>query len=139
MWMQLMSFLALPVLCHKFRFAYFGGGFVSKKAKPGDIDLVLETEESYGPEAFAAVSHFFVIGLDRIEALYGVDLHFWMRNAPSGLSDYRNFFQYDKKRNVASPLSPSRGIVQVDLRPPEMVDQLRRFIRGEIDEAASDK
>lgn len=137
--MQLVSFLALPILCHKFSFAYLGGGFVSIKPRPGDIDLVLETVDPYGPEAFAAVSPFFVIGLDAIESTYGVDLHFWMRNAPSGLSDYRYFFQYDKRRCATHMLSPSRGIVQINLTSPAMLGQLRRHIRGEIGDTPSAK
>jgi len=131
MWMQLISFLAIPVLSNKFSYAYFGGGFVSNKPHPGDIDVVLETEDAYGPEAFAAVSRFFVIGLEQIEALYGVDLHFWMRDAPEGLSDYRNFFQYDKRSKKVSVLSPTRGIVRLDLREPELLCQLRCYLRDE--------
>ena len=131
MWLQLSSFLIEPVLRHRFTAAYIGGGFVSNKPDPSDIDLVLETANSYGPEAFEAVAPFFVTGLDKIEMIYGVHLQFWMRNAPSGLSDYRTFFQYDRPRNFTHILNRSRGIVRIDLTARDIINRLRRYIRGE--------
>jgi PAS domain S-box-containing protein len=131
MWLQLSSFLIEPVIRHKFTAVYIGGGFVSTKAHPSDIDVVLETASPYGPEAFEAVAPFFVTGLDKIEMIYGVHLQFWMRGAPSGLSDYRTFFQYDRPSNFTPVLNRSRGIVRVDLTPAGTLNRLRRYIRGE--------
>jgi PAS domain S-box-containing protein len=131
MWLQLSSFLIEPVLKHTFTAVYIGGGFVSNKAHPADIDLVLETASPYGPEAFEAVAPFFVTGLEKIELIYGVHLQFWMRGAPSGLSDYRTFFQYDRPSNFTPVLNPSRGVVRVDLTHADTLNRLRRYIRGE--------
>jgi PAS domain S-box-containing protein len=131
MWLQLSSFLVEPVLKHKFTAVYVGGGFISTKPDPSDIDLVLETASPYGPEAFESVAPFFVTGLDKIEMIYGVHLQFWMRGAPSGLSDYRTFFQYDRPSNFTHVLNRSRGIVRIDLTEPGTLNRLRRYIRGE--------
>ncbi len=131
MWLQLSSFLIDPVIKHKFTAVYVGGGFISNKPHPSDIDLVLETASPYGPEAFEAVAPFFVTGLDKIEMIYGVHLQFWMRGAPSGLTDYRTFFQYDRPTNFAPVLNRSRGIVRIDLTAPDTLQRLRRYMRGE--------
>jgi len=131
MWLQLSSFLVEPVIKHKFTAVYIGGGFVSTKPHPSDIDLVLETASPYGPEAFEAVAPFFVTGLDKIEMIYGVHLQFWMRGAPSGLTDYRAFFQYDRPSNFTPVLNRSRGVVRVDLTAADTLNRLRRYIRGE--------
>jgi len=131
MWLQLSSFLIEPVIKHKFAAVYVGGGFISTRPDPSDIDLVLETADPYGPEAFEAVAPFFVTGLDKIEMIYGVHLQFWMRGAPSGLSDYRTFFQYDRPSNFTPVLNRSRGVVRVDLTEAGTLNRLRRYIRGE--------
>jgi PAS domain S-box-containing protein len=131
MWLQLSSFLVEPVIKHKFTAVYIGGGFVSTRPDPSDIDLVLETASPYGPEAFEAVAPFFVTGLDKIEMIYGVHLQFWMRGAPSGLSDYRTFFQYDRPSNFTPVLNRSRGVARVDLTEASTLNRLRRYIRGE--------
>ncbi len=131
MWRQLACFLAWPSLTQRFRHAFIGGGFISTKAAPSDIDVVLEAASPYGPEAFASVARFFAVGLERIEHLYGVHLQFWMQGAPSGLSDYRVFFQYDRTDDFTHVLNRSRGIVRLSLDEPDMLDNLRRYIRGE--------
>ena len=131
MWLQLSSFLIEPVIKHKFTAVFIGGGFVSTRPDPSDIDLVLETADPYGPEAFEAVAPFFVTGLEKIEMIYGVHLQFWMRGAPSGLSDYRTFFQYDRPNNFTPVLNRSRGVVRVDLTEAGTLNRLRRYIRGE--------
>lgn len=131
MWLQLSSFLIEPVVKNKFAAVYVGGGFVSTRAHPSDIDLVLETASPYGPEAFEAVAPFFVTGLEKIRMIYCVHLQFWMRGAPAGLTDYRTFFQYDRSDNITHDLSASRGVVRIDLTEPGTLERLRRYIRGE--------
>jgi PAS domain S-box-containing protein len=131
MWLQLSSFLVGPVVRHRFCAVYFGGGFVSTKAHPSDIDLVLETATPYGPEAFEAVAPFFVTGLEKIAMIYGVHLQFWMRGAPNGLTDYRTFFQYARPDSFTPVHHPSRGIAKVDLTEASTLARLRRYIRGE--------
>jgi hypothetical protein len=131
MWLQLSSFLVDPVVKHRFCAVYFGGGFVSTKTHPTDIDLVLETASPYGPEAFEAVAPFFVTGLNKIEMIYGVHLQFWMRGAPTGLTDYLTFFQYARPDTFTPVHNLSRGIVKVDLTEDGTLPRLRRYIRGE--------
>jgi PAS domain S-box-containing protein len=131
MWRQFASFLVDPVVKHKFSAVYVGGGFVSSKPEPSDIDVVLETASPYGAEALEAVAPFFVIGLHKIEMIYGVHLQFWMRGAPSGLTDYRTFFQYDRSDSYTPVLNRTRGIVRVDLTESGTLLRLRRYIRGE--------
>lgn len=131
MWLQLSCFLIESVVMHKFGAAYIGGGFVSAKSEPSDIDLVLETASPYGPAAFESVAPFFVLGLDKIHLLYGVHLQFWMPGAPAGLTDYRAFFQYDRPDRFPRALSRARGIVRIDLADPAMPSRLRRYVRGE--------
>jgi PAS domain S-box-containing protein len=131
MWLQLACFLIEPVVKHKFTAAYVAGGFVSTKPEPSDIDLVLETRDAYGPEAFEAVAPYFATGLEKIAQIYGVHLQFWMRGAPSGLTDYLTFFQYDRPAPATHVLSRSRGIVRIDLTDPDTLGRLRRHIRGE--------
>jgi PAS domain S-box-containing protein len=131
MWLQLASFLVDPVIKRRFSAAYVGGGFVSTTPHPSDIDLVLETASPYGPESFEAVAPFFVTGLDKIEMIYGVHLQFWMPGAPSGLTDYLTFFQYDRPAKYTPVLNRSRGIVRLDLTAAGTLNLLRRYIRGE--------
>jgi PAS domain S-box-containing protein len=131
MWIQLACFLIDPVIRRKFSAVYIGGGFVSTKPHPSDIDLVLETASPYGPEAFEAVAPFFVTGLDKIEMIYGVHLQFWMPGAPTGLTDYRTFFQYDRPSSFTHVLNPSPGVVRIGLTEASTLNRLRRYIRGE--------
>jgi len=130
-WLQLMAFLAWPVLNRRFTYAYIGGGYVSSKPSTRDIDLVLQTRSPYGPDAFTAVARFFAAGLAEIEEMYGVHLQFWMRDAPKGMRDYRAFFQYDRPDVLQHVLDPQRGIVRIDLHTPGLIDTLRRHMRGE--------
>ncbi len=132
MWLQLMGFLAWPILNRNFRHAYIGGGFVSTKPVPKDVDVVLETTSPYGPEAFTTVSRFFAAGLDQIEIIYGVHLQFWMKNAPSEMADYRRFFQYARPDAFTAVLNRSRGIAKLALTGPEAIAGVRKHLRGEF-------
>jgi len=129
LWSQLISFLAWPILSRRFSHAYIGGGFASNHAEPRDIDVVLETSKPFGAESMAAVERFFAIGLDQVETVYGVHLHFWMQNGPSGLTDYRAFFQY--LRPTPPSINASCGIARISLTAPSILGQLRSHLRGE--------
>ncbi len=131
MWLQLSSFLIDPVVTQKFGAAYVGGGFISSKPQPSDVDLILETAIPYGPAAYESLAPFFVMGLDKIHLLYGVHLQFWMPGAPPGLTDYRTFFQYDRPDHFAHTLHRARGIVRINLADPTTLCRLRRYTRGE--------
>jgi len=130
LWAQLANFLLWPSFSNDFAYAYIGGGYVSIKPIPRDVDLVLETELPYGPESFSAIAPFFVTGLDQIEDLFGVHLHFWMENAPTGFRDFRTFFQYQRPRSLQN-FDPARGIVRLDLRDPRILSDLRRYVKNE--------
>ena len=115
-WYRLVSFLAWPVLVRpRFVAAYVGGSFLSQCPAPQDIDVILETRDPYGPESFATIERFFKVGLKTIQELYSVDLYFWMDGAPSGLSDYRTFFQYERSRREEDLLTPARGLFRISL------------------------
>ena len=126
LWHGLISFLSVAALTRKFRYAYLGGGFTSLKERPHDIDVILETDQPYGAEALASISRFFTYGLPRIEELYGVDLHFWMRDAPDGFSDFRAFFQYTKPAGDHPAINLARGIFRIDLQAQNILSLLRR-------------
>ena len=94
LWRKLMGFLAWPILTRKFSYVFISGGYLSLHETPDDIDIVLQTREPFGPHAFKALEPFFSIGLESIHEVYSVHLHFWMENAPPGMTDFRSFFQY---------------------------------------------
>lgn len=127
MWARLATFLLLPASSDSFAYAFLGGGFLSEKATPNDVDLVLQTAHPYGPEAFEAISNFFVMGLDEIKETYGVHLHFWMEEGPSGLIDFRAFFQYSRSKKDSMRLDPSKGVACIDLRDGSNLLTLRIF------------
>jgi hypothetical protein len=125
MWARLAAFLLMPASSDCFAYAYIGGGFLSRKSDPQDADLVLQTVLPYGSEAFEAISTFFVTGLRQIEEVYGVHLHFWMEKAPSGVTDFRTFFQYE--RSELPELDPAKGVARIDMREPRNLASLRGY------------
>jgi hypothetical protein len=118
LWERLGLFLDWAVATGKFSHAYIDGGFITDKASPEDIDVILQTSDPYGPEAFRAMEPFFAEGLDTIVTKYSVHLHFWCEGFPGGLNDFRRFFQYLRPQDAA-PLGlkegAKKGIVKVKL------------------------
>lgn len=118
LWEHLANFLAWARATGNFSQAYIGGGFVSEKYLPKDIDVVLETRFPYGPEAFRAMEPFFAFGLEKIFETYSVHLHFWAEGFPGGINDFRRFFQYMRPQDAA-PLGlkegAKKGIVRLSL------------------------
>jgi hypothetical protein len=131
MWAKLATFLLLPASSDSFEYAYLGGGFLSRKPEPEDIDVVLQTLLPYGPEAFEAISTFFVTGLAEIREVYGVHLHFWMENAPAGLVDFRAFFQYSRSKKDSMHLDPSKGVARINLRNGKNLENIRLISESE--------
>jgi hypothetical protein len=117
-WEKLHEFLVWAKTVGSFSHVYVDGGFITSKAVPEDIDVILQTHAAYGPEAFAAMEPFFAKGLDTIYTRYSVHLHFWCEGFPGGLSDFRRFFQYLRPQEAA-PLGLKegalKGIVRVKL------------------------
>ena len=118
LWERLHEFLDWATTVSSFSHAYIDGGFITNKAMPEDIDLILQTTAPYGPAAFTAMEPFFAKGMDLIHERYGVHLHFWCEGFPGGLSDFRRFFQYLRPQDAA-PLGlregARKGIVRVAL------------------------
>ena len=118
LWERLSKFLRWAESTDKFSHVYIDGGFITNKARPEDIDVILQTRVAYGAEAFAAMEPFFAAGLDVIYADYSVHLHFWCEGFPGGLSDFRRFFQYLRPQDAA-PLGlregARKGIVRITL------------------------
>ncbi|MEM1058195.1 MAG: hypothetical protein AAGK14_03025 [Verrucomicrobiota bacterium] len=102
---------------------YLGGGFISRKPRPGDLDLVLETVAPYGPEALNAMAPLMRQGNPRIFEQYGVHLHFWAEGFPAGIHDFRRFFQYVSPREAGDHhdlQGAVKGIVKLSLRDHPM-------------------
>lgn len=118
LWRRLNDFLQWAMNTGMFSQAYINGGFITSKAHPEDIDVILQTRAPYGAEAFAAMQPFFVAGMDVIYTNYSVHLHFWCEGFPGGLSDFRRFFQYLRPQDAA-PLGlredARKGIVRIKL------------------------
>ena len=121
---KLLSFLRWPFSMGVFPRIYMGGGFISNQAFPQDIDLILETQYPFGPEAFSAMEPFFSKGLDKILAVYSVHLHFWIKDGPPSLIDYRSFFQYQRPEKARCLDTKRRGIVRLSLLPEDWVEIL---------------
>jgi hypothetical protein len=115
---RLGEFLRWALSTGEFSHAYIDGGFITNKARPEDIDVILQTSAPYGSEAFRAMEPFFAQGLDAIFEKYSVHLHFWCEGFPGGLSDFRRFFQYLRPQDAA-PLGlregARKGIVRIKL------------------------
>jgi hypothetical protein len=118
LWQRLEEFLAWVVTTRQFSHVYIDGGFVTNKPSPEDIDVILQTNAEYGPDALGAMAPFFSKGLDTILEEYSVHLHFWSEGFPGGVSDFRRFFQYLRPQDAA-PLGlregTKKGIVRITL------------------------
>ena len=113
MWYRLIGFMAWPLFVRGFSNVYIAGSFISTHLRPGDVDVILETKDPYGPKSFAVVERFFLVGLDRIRTFYTVDVHFWMDGAPSSMADYRSFFQYGREPKKPAIDPSRRGIIRL--------------------------
>jgi hypothetical protein len=101
LWKRLVLFIEWARSMDQFSCAYIDGGFITNKIFPEDIDVILQTRVSYGPEAFVAMEPFFAEGFDKIFDEYSVHLHFWCEGFPGGMSDFRRFFQYLRPQDAA--------------------------------------
>jgi hypothetical protein len=118
LWEQLQEFLHWAVSTDEFSHAYIDGGFISSKASPADIDVILEPRASHALDGYIAIAPFFVMGFETIRKKYSVDLHFWSKSFPKDANDFRNFFQYLRPQEAA-PLGlkegAKKGIVRITL------------------------
>jgi hypothetical protein len=118
LWKNLQAFLEWARAMDQFSYAYIDGGFITDKIFPEDIDVILQTRASYGPEAFIAMEPFFAEGIEKIFDRYSVHLHFWCEGFPGGVSDFRRFFQYLRPQDAAPrglKEGAKKGIVRIPL------------------------
>jgi len=118
LYQKLEKFLHWASTTGQFSCAYIDGGFVTNKAEPSDIDVILQTSAPYGAAAFHAMEPFFAQGIDSIYEIYSVHLHFWCEGFPGAMTDFRRFFQYLRPQDAApSGLNEAarKGIIRVDL------------------------
>lgn len=113
---QLVEFLEWTMLRPGISRVYLGGGFISSRPDPSDIDVILETEEAFGLKAFAAIEPFFAFGLDNLRSRYSVHIHFRMAGAPKSVPDFRVFFQYVRPRKSLHIFKSKKGIVCLSLQ-----------------------
>jgi len=121
MYRRLLDFLHWANATRDFSYVYLGGGFISLKPKPGDLDLVLETVAPYGPEALKAMAPLMRHGADRLFEQYGVHVHFWAEGFPAGIHVFRRFFQYVSPRDSGAEhdlRGAVKGIVKLNLQQP---------------------
>jgi hypothetical protein len=118
LWGRLEEFLAWVIATKQFSHVYIDGGYITSKAQPEDIDVILQTSAFYGTDALKAMEPFFARGMETIREKYSVDLHFWSEGFPGGPSDFRRFFQYIRPQDAA-PLGlregARKGIVRIQL------------------------
>ncbi len=117
LWRRLLWFLAEVTNGH-FSYIYLAGGFVTSKEAPTDMDVILQTRASFGPQAFKAMEPFFVIGLHAIHDKYHVHLHFWCDGFPAGMQDFRQLFQSlspseARAKRLTDPFQ--KGIIKIAL------------------------
>jgi hypothetical protein len=118
LWKRLHAFIEWAQSTGQFSCAYIDGGFITNKIFPEDIDVILQTRVSYGPDAFLAMEPFFAEGMDKIFEKYSVHLHFWCEGFPGGMSDFRRFFQYLRPQDAAPrglKEGAKKGIVRIEL------------------------
>jgi hypothetical protein len=118
LWKNLQAFLEWARSTGQFSCAYIDGGFITDKIFPEDIDVILQTRASYGPDAFLAMEPFFAEGMNKIFDKYSVHLHFWCEGFPGGVSDFRRFFQYLRPQDAAPrglKEGAKKGIVRIEL------------------------
>lgn len=116
LWKKLLTFVDWTRSLDSFDILYLDGGFISDKARPEDIDVILQTRAAYGTAALESMTPFFLRGLDNIFNEYRVHLHFWSEGFPGGIHDFRLFFQYVRPQDAAPRgLQPgaTKGIVRI--------------------------
>ena len=115
---KLEKFLHWAASTGQFSCAYIDGGFITQKAAPSDVDVILQTSAPYGAAAFRAMEPFFAQGIDSIFEIYSVHLHFWCEGFPGAMTDFRRFFQYLRPQDAAPgglTEAARKGIIRVDL------------------------
>ncbi len=119
MWSRFLKFVDWTRSLNSFDILYLDGGYISDKAKPQDIDVILQTRAPYGTAALESMIPFFHYGTDKILEEYGVHIHFWSEGFPGGVNDFRLFFQYLRPQDAAPrglQAGATKGIVKINIR-----------------------
>jgi hypothetical protein len=116
LWQKLDNFLNWVRPMKLFRAIYVDGSFVTDKAAPGDIDVVLELP----PAASGLIQQIDLRLLDYhyLYRTFELDIYFWHSGSPSPRYDLRGFFQYLRQKDAtARGLKPGakKGILRIAL------------------------
>ncbi len=116
LWEQFRMFTLWAVSTNKFSYIYLGGGYISSRSDPRDIDVILQTRDSFGPDSLRALEPFFSLGLNKISQVFSVHLHFYLHGFP-GIIDFRSFFQYlsPEETKRFDGMGNKKGIVRIDV------------------------
>jgi len=115
LWEQFRMFTLWAVSTNKFSYIYVGGGYISSRSDPRDMDVILQTKEPFGPDSLRALEPFFSLGLNKISQVFSVHLHFYLHGFP-GAIDFRSFFQYlsPEETKRFDGMGNKKGIVRMD-------------------------
>jgi hypothetical protein len=113
LWDGLEQFMQWVSPWHIFSAIYIDGSFVTAKAVPSDIDIVIELPDPTHPDLNLIPPEF----LDQIHIrrTYGLDMYLFY---PSVVHDLRAFFQYIKARDIISlglNANDRKGILRITL------------------------
>ena len=106
---RLQRFLLLVIDGRSCSHAYISGEFTTDETYPKEIEVILQTRDKYGPEAFQAIEPIVSLGLDTIHEKYSVRLHFWCEGFPKGINDFQDYFQHIRPQETY-PLGIAAGV-----------------------------
>lgn len=113
-WETLAEYLKQISLVPQVNVVYVDGSFVTNKALPGDVDLVLEFNSPQDfADAFTQQQHLFNHPI--VKQIFNVDMYFAFPGMPN---DFREFFQYlrtDDAMTRGVPAGTRKGILKISL------------------------
>jgi hypothetical protein len=129
---QLMAFMTIPILTHKFSHAYIGGDFISSEPGPAWIDVALQTSQGFGPEAISAAARYFSIGLDRMEIVFGIRLVFWIEGLPDFFAIPGMIGAGSVQATKHGPVfSREHGVARLNLHRGDILVSLQQQLRND--------
>jgi len=115
---RLEQFLLMVIDSNRYSHAYLGGDLTTALNSPKEIDVILQTQDSYGLHAFRAIEPLMDMGLDTIHKKYAVRLHFWCRGIPAendDSQDYSGSICFTESLPLSTRTGAERGIVGIEL------------------------
>ena len=110
---KLGEFLVLVRSFDVFTMIFVDGSFVTDKADPGDIDVVLVLPRANIPRLLQHPSAAQIVDSSRIKQIYEVDL--FIQPSPHGMVDFFQLLRPDEAIRRGVPPDMSRGILEVAL------------------------